>query len=266
MRRVLTVAFSVLAFFVNVYANDYNRGAEAFKKGDYSRAAEIFQKIADETEPSGNLLYDLGTAYAAAGDLGQARLYLERAYLLTPGDDRIEGNLKYVVSKVDDANRAVMTGKRGSVEPDPVGFLGEMRIGIARNHTSNFWAILAATGFVLFLGSVALYLFASNILVRKVGFFSAIGLISISALFIIFSVIAKNERANHEYGVITAYKYELLEEPGNDSEPSASPLTQGTKVRIVSEEADPEGNVAWYKVRLNGNYLGWIPAGELDII
>lgn len=266
IRRFLIAFVAILGCFSAASADDYSIGAEAFRKGDYPKAIEIFQKITDNYEPSAALLYDLGTAYAAQGDFGNARLYLERAYKLDPGNKDIKSNLSYVTSKVDDANRSVMTGKRGSVEPDPRGFLGDTHQKIARDHTSDYWALFAVISFILFLGSVALYLFPSNIAARKVGFFAGLIFIIFSGIFIGFSISARNESLNHDYGIIVAYKFDLLSEPEVNSKPSSSTLTQGTKVRIVSEEADPDGNVAWYKVRINGNYLGWIPASELQII
>ncbi|MDE5880189.1 MAG: SH3 domain-containing protein, partial [Muribaculaceae bacterium] len=43
-------------------------------------------------------------------------------------------------------------------------------------------------------------------------------------------------------------------------------LTKGTEVRIVSEETDAEGNVTWYKVRLNSDYIGWVAADDLELL
>ena len=51
-------------------------------------------------------LFNLGNAYMRSGNLGKARLCYERAKRLSPDDGRIENNLAYVSSKVDDANAA----------------------------------------------------------------------------------------------------------------------------------------------------------------
>lgn len=249
-----------------VFAVDYQEGKKAFESGDYQKAADIFAELLERDSNSAALLYDLGTAYTAQGNLGLGRLYLERARRIDPGNGDIRANLEYVNSRVDDANRASMTGKRGSVEPDARGFLGDLHYAVSADYTSNYWAAFAAIAFILCLGSIALYLFPSNVAARKVGFFSAILFLFFTGVFLSFSVMAANQAKSREYGVITAYKYELLEEPESKSKPACSPLTQGTKVRIVSEEADVEGNVAWYKVRLNSGYLGWIPASDLDVI
>lgn len=245
---------------------EYKKGEEAFRNKDYEKAVYIFQNIADNTIPDASLLYDLGTSYSAAGNYGMGRLYLERAYKLDPRNKKIANNLDYVVSKVNDTNLASMTGKRGSVEPDSKGFIGDAHNTIARDHTSDYWALFAAMAFILALGSVALYLFPSNVAARKIGFFGTLLFLAFCGTFMLFSFLSVSEANNKEYGVITAYKYELLAEPDTKSAPSASPLNQGTKVRVVSEEADADGNVAWYKVRLNDRYLGWISADDLQLI
>ncbi len=265
MKKIFSILITLIVS-LPVFAVDYAEGKKAFSSGDYQKATDIFGELLKRDSNSAALLYDLGTAYAAQGNLGLGRLYLERAGRIDPGNGNIRANLEYVSSRVDDANRASMTGKRGSVEPDARGFLGDMHHTVASDYTSNYWAAFAVMAFILCLGSIALYLFPSNISARKVGFFGALLFLFFTGVFLTFSVMAANQANSREYGIITAYKYELLEEPESKSKPACSPLTQGTKVRIVSEESDVEGNVAWYKVRLNSGYLGWIPASDLEVI
>lgn len=265
MRNIVTVILLIMGI-ITVRAGKYEDAEKAFASGNYAEAAGLFEDMLNRGENSASIYYDLGTCYAAEGNMGLARLNLERAYRQEPGSKEIKGNLEYVVNKIDDANRASMTGKRGSVEPDAKGFVGEIHDTITTSYTSNYWATLGAISFILTLGSVALYLFPSNVAARKVGFFGGLTFLSFTVLFLVFSVMGAQAARSHEYGVITAYKYELHEEPEMKSRPSASPLTQGTKVRIISEESDIDGNVSWYKVRLNSGYIGWIEAKDMEVI
>lgn len=240
--------------------------AKAYADRDYERAISLYEELAQTNGVSPGLYYDLGTAAARKGDLGLARLSLERARRLDPQSSQIRRNLDYVSNRVNDANRASMKGERGSVDEDPVGFLGRVHRSIAADHRSDYWSLFGWISFILILGSVALYLFPSNVAARKVGFFSAIIFTSFTLIFLTFAFMADKESRQREYGVVTAYKIELSAEPDSGSKSVSSPLTQGSKVRVIGEEADAEGQTSWYKVRLNSNYVGWLPVSDLEII
>lgn len=269
MKKYILTALLLLSGILSILRAEeisYDAGAKAYEAGDYKKAAQIWSRLAEESGTSADLYYDLGNAYCAEGDLGHARLYYERAYRLAPKSEPMYTNLQYVVSKVDDANKASMQGKRGSVVPEEVGFLQNIHQNVAYDHTSDYWALYAVISFILLLGAIALYLFPSNVAARKTGFFTALIFFFFSGIFLIFSFMARNAAESRDYGVITAYKVELLTEPSSGSKPSASPLNQGTKVRLLSEESDVDGNVAWYKVRLNSSYVGWLPASDVEVI
>ncbi|MBD5307506.1 MAG: tetratricopeptide repeat protein [Bacteroides sp.] len=266
MARYILSLMLLLSLWAGTVSASYKDAEKSYSEGDYTKALTELQNLESHEGSSANLYYDMGNCYVELGDLGNARVYYERARRMDPSSKAIGTNLNYVSSRVDDANKASMQGKRGSVLPDETGFIGNVHTLIAADHTSDYWALFAIMAFLLMLGSIALYLFPSNIAARKVGFFGGALFLFFSVIFIAFSVMAKNEASRHDYGVITEYKTELLTEPQNSSKPSSSPLTQGTKVRIIGEEADVEGNVSWYKVRLNSDYQGWLPADELEII
>lgn len=243
-----------------------SQAAREYAFHHYERATALYEEMAQTDGASAGLYYNLGTSAARQGDLGLARLSLERAYRLDPGSSKIRHNLEFVTMKVDDANRASMKGERGSVDEDPVGFLGRVHRSIAADHRSDYWSLFGWISFILILGSVALYLFPSNVAARKVGFFSAIIFTSFTLIFLTFAFMADKESRQREYGVVTAYKIELSAEPDSGSKSVSSPLTQGSKVRVIGEEADAEGQTSWYKVRLNSNYVGWLPVSDLEII
>ncbi len=60
--------------------------------GQWDEAARLWTQLADEHAQAPDVLYNLGTALAHSGDYGRARLMLERAALLAPGDADIESN------------------------------------------------------------------------------------------------------------------------------------------------------------------------------
>ena len=237
-----------------------------YAKGEYSNAAEAYFAIAQVDGVSAPLYFNMANAYAQSGDLGKAVLYYARAHRLDPSDKEIRNNLNYFASKVEDANRAELRGKKTSVSPDPETFFGTAHRLIAEDVSSDTWAVAAVVAFILFLGGVAVYLFCSNVTLRKGGFFGGICLFFLAIFFIVFSYMGASAYDNHDEAVLQAYKAQLLIEPSEDAKPAASQLCQGTRFLIVAEETDVEGRPTWYKVRVNSSIEGWIPSSAIEII
>jgi tetratricopeptide (TPR) repeat protein len=69
-----------------------DKAVQAQEEGQWQDAAKLWKHLDEERPGSPDILYNLGTALAHAGDFGQARLAFERAALHAPGDDQIEQN------------------------------------------------------------------------------------------------------------------------------------------------------------------------------
>lgn len=170
----------------------------AYSKGSYADAAALYQSVIDKAGASAPLLYNLGNACTKAGDLGSGRLAYERALLVDPSLSGARANLQYVASKVNDNNVAETKGGKVSVVPDVPSFFTTLKDYVTLRHLSDTWAWWAALLFVVTVGCVALYMFTSGVLLRKIGFFGGIvaGLLSISALICSFSAASEIEHLN----------------------------------------------------------------------
>lgn len=210
--------------------------------------------------------YNAANAAAESGDLGTAILYYSRAARLDPGNKLIRNNLDYFASKVEDSNRAELRGRKVSVAPDPETFFVTAHRMIAVDVSSNVWAVWAAVCFMALLGCIAVYLFCSDILLRKTGFFGGFILLCLSIMFLVFSFMSADAFESHDRAVLMAYKTQLLIEPSSDAKPATNQLCQGTRFDIIAEETAVDGTPTWYKVRLNSSLEGWIPASSVAII
>ena len=240
----------------------------AYNAGDYAMASELYERVVQESGVSAPLLYNLGNAYLQLDDYGNAMLCYQKAKKLDPGNKLINGNLNYLSGKIEDANKAEQKGVRKKVIEDTPNFFQSIHTSIAKNTSSNAWAGWAAAFFILFSGCVCLYLFNSNVLMRKTGFFGGFILLGLSMVCLVCAYTGAAEVDNHEYGIIMGYKTTLKTEPtsSQNNEKSEGVLTRGTKIRIVAEETDAEGNITWYKVRLNSDYTGWVESKDISVI
>lgn len=237
-----------------------------YKKGEYAKAADAYESVAKVDGTSAALYFNLANSYAHLGNYGYAMLYYSRANRLDPSNSKIKNNLNYFASKVEDANRAELRGKKISVAPDHETFFVTVNRLIASDVRSNTWALYSVICFLLVLGGIAVYLFCSNVFLRKVGFFGGIGLFFLSAMFLIFSFMSANHFDSHDQAVLMTYKTQLLIEPSSDAKPATNQLCQGSRFDIVAEETDVEGKPTWYKVRLNADIEGWLKASDIEII
>lgn len=280
MKHCIITLLSIFALTFGVQAQDGAQGAamadltvgqlvesadSAYSRKDYERAMSDFQAVADREGVSANLLYDLGNASFQAGDYGKAMVSWLRARRLKPNDKELNANINYLRSRVEDANKAEQKGRRVQVVADKPAFFQSLHSSIASDTSSNRWAVWGVVCFLLFMCSAAIYIFSRNVLARKAGFFGGIAVGALAVIFVIFAFMSASESHRTDIGVLTGFKVQLLTEPGKESA-KAPVLTKGTEVRIVSEEADAEGVVKWYKVRLNSDFIGWVHAEDLEIV
>ena len=237
-----------------------------YMRGEYRQAAEAYLSIAKVDGDSPALLFNLANAYAKAGDYGNAMLYYSRAGRLDPSNKEIRNNLDYFASKIEDSNRAELRGKKISVTPDPETFFQSVDRVICESFAPDVWAVWAVVLFILVLGGIAVYLFCSDVRLRKVGFFGGIFLFCACVMFVIFAFMSASGFNSHDKAVLMAYKTELLIEPSSDAKPASNQLCQGTRFDIIAEETDVQGVPTWYKVRLNSDIEGWLKASDLAII
>lgn len=269
--KIITIAFLALAglFPAAVSGAESPMAAadSAYAAKDYARAVMEYQALEETEGTSVALLYNLGNAYFQEGDFGHAMLCWQRARRLDPSNSEVNANIRYLTGRVEDSNKAELKGRRMKVTPDEKSFFGNIHASVAENVSSDTWAVWGAVFFILFIGGTALYIFSRSVAARKTGFFGGIVSLLLAVVFVAFAAMGARVMNAHDTGVVTGFKVMLRTEPGDAGNPEkAGILTKGTVVQILSEEVDAEGNVTWYKVRLNSDYIGWIPVSDMEIV
>ena len=264
--RIFTALALAGIFSLSCQGATQEEASQAYDKGDYAKAVEIYQELAKTHGTSSALLFDMGQAYTRAGDLGHGMLCYRRALQQNPSNSQARSNIRYIESRVQDGNTAELKGKKVSVVPEDPSFFTVLKNYITRRHHSNTWATWSGITFVLFCLCLALYIFQDKVLLRKIGFFGAIAMISISVLTLIFAFIGAHASGKQDEGVITAYKIELKSDPSTSAKNVSSPLGQGTGMPIRNAEKPENGKLQWYKVRLNSDFAGWIRSDSFEPI
>ncbi len=208
--------------------------AHAYESRDYGAAERGYAAALASGAESADLEYDLGTAAAQAGDLGQAVLHLERALSLAPWDGDVRQNLERLRERRLDK---VVGEELGD------GPLQRLLRGLPVAPLGWSFALLWLTGVALFWR-------------RRRGLGLASGALALAALAL--SLGARATRAE-PYAVVTAPVAEVHTGPDRSLRATFE-LHEGTKVRLERTEA------GLAQVRLANGLEGWIEAKSAERI
>ena len=192
-RRVYTFAFLLVLMLSAASAQTpevrFREANDLYTSGDFSGAAAIYGKLYEEGLRSENLLYNAGNAYFKSGDIASAILFFERARLISPADEDIDYNLQIARSRATDKFDEV-----------PPLFFVRWFDFVSLLTTTNRWAIIAVTLFILSLTAGVVFLTKARARGRLMTFWLSIAafiltLISVSLVFRNNSLVNHNGRA-----------------------------------------------------------------------
>jgi tetratricopeptide (TPR) repeat protein len=238
---------------INSFAQESQE--EKFKKaegyyssGKYKEALEEWISVYNAGIRSYSLDYNIGNAYFKISNIPGSILFYERALLLKPADEDIQYNLQIARTLVVDK----------FVEIPELFFIKWFNF-LSLMLSTNLWAKISATSFVIFLCALSLYIYSSRYRFKVIGFWLAIFLLLISSASISFSIRNRNLIYNNPKAIIFNPLVNGKSSPDN-SGTDLFILHEGTKVTI--EDAVGE----WYEIRLSDGNKGWVPVNSLEKI
>ena len=230
----------------------------AYTHERWGEAIELYNNVLNEQGRSAAVYYNLGNAWYRKGNVAQAVLAYERALRIDPSHKEARANLDFVNNRLEDKpedNNSIITSAHRS---------------IVCAMSANSWAWIALLSFIILCGAVALYIFAGNVMLRKIGFFGGIALLIMSMYFIVVAHDAAKRINDHSEAIVTAPSTLLNSVPRQPrNTEKVVPLHEGTKVEIVDSidtPDDPESPM-WYNVRIGGGSASaWLRATDVERI
>lgn len=231
---------------------------EAFVAGDATEAARRYKVRLDTEGPDPNLLYNLGTVWAHAGDAGRAVWALERARLRAPRDVEINHNLNVMRERVRVARMEQrVRGQLTEGLPDGV-YAYRMLTGV------RLWEVLIPLG----LANLLLFVFVGLRRSTAPGGLRDAWTVgaAISALLLLAALgvlVARQATISQvQIGVVLDVEAGLSETPTASSSPRRHPdLYQGATVRVLTTRDD-----GWVQVGLVGERVGWVRARHVGLV
>lgn len=229
-------------------ADKFRKGVDDYTAGNFKEALQSWMDIYNTGYRSANLNYNIGNAYFKLGDIPNAILFYERAYLLKPADENINYNLGIAKSMTVDRFNEI-----------PELFFVRWFNFISLAVYGNTWSMISLISFILCLAFLSMYIFSSQYRLKVTGFWLALILFVISVSSISFSWQNRTLVSDSHKGIISVPQVSGKSSPDN-SGTDLFVIHEGTKVSIGEELS------GWYEITLSDGNKGWVPAGSLNII
>ena len=220
-----------------------------YDKGLYAEAADAYEAIIANNGVSADLYYNLGNAYYKLDEIARSILNYERALLLNQGDEDIRANLALARGKTVD-----------KVTPPSEMFFVSWWRDFANMVSVDTWAVVAVVSFVLLLLGVAAYLFVEQIIVRKIGFYSAALFLLLTIVFNLAATFQRDSIMNRTTAIIMQPVVSVKSSP-NDAGTDLFLIHTGSKVEILDDTMTD-----WAKIKLEEGKEGWVQTDVMAII
>jgi tetratricopeptide (TPR) repeat protein len=253
-KKQYILIFIFISLFVRVaVSQDTNKdkfyqGVTYFTAGSYKEALQIWTDIYNTGYRSANLDYNIGNAYFKMNSIPSAILFYERAYLLKPADENINYNLLIARTLIVDRFQEI-----------PELFFIKWYNFVSLFLSTNSWAKISITSFIIFLLLLSLYIYSSRYRHKIIGFWLGVFFIVLSLTSLAFTIRNKSLVYDSHKAIISSPLVNGKSSPdksGND----IFVLHEGTKVTVEDEVGE------WSEIRLSDGNKGWVPLNSIIII
>ena len=226
----------------------WEAGNKAYIEGNYDKAIEEYTAILDGGEYSMKLYYNLANAYFKAGANGKAILYYNKALRIAPSQEDIRHNLALAEAQTKDR-----------IVEIPEFFLNRWLRTMRNSMSCTAWSVLSLLMFGAMLAFGLLFLLASQVRWRKVGFYGALCAFVLFVATTSFAVSSRNDMLSHNEAVVMGTAISVKSSPDR-SATDLFVLHEGTKVEILTEVDE------WVEVVIADGKKGWTLKSNIETI
>lgn len=220
----------------------------AYAQENYQQAARMYEELLKQGVSS-DLYYNLGNAYYRMDNMTQAVLNYERAQLLSPGDRDIRINLQMARARTID-----------KTVPESEMFFVTWYRSLVNLTSVDGWAWMAIASLVAAIVLSLVYLFASAIVLRKVGFFGGLTFVLLF-LFSNFFAWQQKRVLTHRTGAIIIRSSVPVKSTPAKNGTDLFILHEGTKVDVTDDSMN-----GWREIRVADGKEGWLETSQIEII
>jgi tetratricopeptide (TPR) repeat protein len=236
-----------LSFCGDLYAK-WDAANTEYVNGNYAGAIVRYDSIVAVGRESYKLYYNLGNAHFKAGHIGLSILNYRRALRLAPSNGDVKYNLAIANSYVKD-----------NIETVPEFFVVKWLRGVRQLLDGNGWACISIVALAVALFLALIYLLASNMLRRKIGFYGAIAMLVMFITSALFASVDRREDVESSSAVIIDRAIPVKSSPGDTSK-DIFVIHEGAAVEILDRLGD------WREISIADGNKGWVKAAAIAAI
>lgn len=249
MKRALYILLAIvipsLSFGAGQVQALFAAGNASYNKGQYKDALDSYKKIVDEGYESAPLYFNMGNASYKNGDIPSALLYYGKAHRISPGDEDINFNIKYVNLKTTD-----------KIDEAPEFFVTKWWRGFILAISANALAWISVL--LVLAGSVMLiwYFFTASVTIKKTSFYSAISFFALGLIAVFMAGMQLSYFSSHREAIVFSGTVNVNSSPVEKAKPLFV-IHEGTKLDILD---DSNG---WLKIKLANGSEGWLKSRDV---
>ena len=244
---VVTLAV-MLTMSLSASAVTKQNADDEYKKGNFQQAIKDYEELL-KNGSSAEVYYNLGNAYYRTDNITRAVLNYERAHLLSPGDEDINVNLQFVRGKTID-----------KITPESEMFFVTWYKALVNFTSVDNWAKAGIISIIVALVLVLVYLFAPQLMLRKMGFFGGIACFVVFLLCNLFAYQQKQVIVNRTGAIVMSPAVNVKKTPAKSSTDEFV-IHEGTRVDITDKTM-----AGWRGIKLADGREGWMETKHLEEI
>jgi len=250
MKQFFAIVAIILFATFNLSAQSdlFKQANEAYSKNDFQTAAALYEELLKANGESATVYYNLGNSYYKQNKVAPSILNYERALLLEPGNNDTRFNLEIAKLKTVD--------KIDTVENF---FLAEWFLAVQNLLSTDAWSKFSITCFILMIAGISFFFFSRRIIVKKSGFYIALGLLLCVIFGNIFAYNQKKKLTQRDTAVIFSPTTTIKSSP-DSSGTDLFILHEGTEVKLKNTIDE------WNEIETAAGNVGWIKSSEIQVI
>lgn len=241
---LLAIVFPSLSFGADHVQALFAAGNASYNKGQYKEALDKYKKVADDGYESATLYFNMGNASYKNGDIPSALLYYGKAHKLSPGDEDINFNIKYVNLKTTD-----------KIDEAPEFFITKWWRGFILAISANALAWISVLLVLAGSGMLIWYFFTASVSVKKISFYVAMSFFGLGLVAIFMAGMQLSYFSSHREAIVFSSTVNVNSGPVEKSK-TLFVIHEGTKLDILDD------NNGWIKIRLANGSEGWIKEAD----
>lgn len=242
----ILIAFAIpsLSFGAGKVQALFAAGNASYNKGQFKDAFDTYKKVVDEGYESAALYFNMGNASYKNGDIPSALLYYGKAHKLSPGDEDINFNIKYVNLKTTD-----------KIDEAPEFFITKWWRGFVLAISANALAWISVLLVLVGSGMLILYFFTTSVTIKKSSFYGAMAFFLLGVFAIFIAGMQVNYFSSHREAIVFSSVVNVKSSPVEKAN-ALFVIHEGTKLDIL------DNSNGWIKIRLANGSEGWIKPSD----